>query len=135
MVVVKAIDVGDTEVLHRLRLDLRNPALPLLHRAGLSRGIEHRTYLPFADGGVEHGLVEFPRTLGVAREDVEAIATHTLHDLFIGELQHFGHSLFTLSELKQCLAKFIAVNLRILKLHATQDVEIEFEHLTDLLIE
>ena len=135
VVVVKAIDVGDAEVLHRLRLDLRNPALPLLHRTGLSRGIEHRTHLPFADGGVEHGLVEFPRTLGVAREDVEAIAAHTLHDLFIGELQHFGHSLFALSELKQCLAKFIAVNLRILKLHATQDVEIEFEHLTDLLIE
>ena len=135
VVVVKAIDVGDAEVLHRLCLNLRNPALPLLNSSGLSRGIEHRAHLPFADGGVEHGLVEFPRTLGVAREDVKSIAAHTLHDLFVGEFQHFGHSLFTLSELKQCLAKFIAVNLRILKLHATQDVEIEFEHLTDLLIE
>ena len=70
VVVVKAVDVGDAEVLHRLRLNLRNPALPLLHRTGFARGIKHRTHLPFADCGVEYCLVEFPRTLGVTGKDV-----------------------------------------------------------------
>ena len=48
MVMIEAIDIGDTEILHRLLLNERDPFLPLLYAGGTGAwGIEDRAHFPF----------------------------------------------------------------------------------------
>ena len=47
VVVVETIDIGDTQILHRLLLNQTDPLLPLIHLRGTGAGgIQDRTYLP-----------------------------------------------------------------------------------------
>ena len=92
MILVEAIDVRNTEILHRLLLNQTDPLLPLFHCVGTCAGrVEYRPHFPFRDTSVEHCLIELPH---------------------------------------RCRSSLAVI----LNGHLSHHVEVQFEHLTDLLV-
>ena len=92
MILVEAIDVRNTEILHRLLLNQTDPLLPLFHCVGTCAGrVEYRSHFPFRDTSVEHCLIELPH---------------------------------------RCRSSLAVI----LNGHLSHHVEVQFEHLSDLLV-
>ena len=100
-----------------------------------TRGIQDGAHLPLGDERVEHHLVEFPDALGIALIDIDGETAQLIEDLLIRQFYH-GLDLFVRTTvLLEHGAHLLAVDLGIFNGHLADDVEVEFEHLSDLLIE
>ncbi len=136
VVVVQSVDIGDAEILHRLLLNQPNPLLPVVFAGSTrTRGIQNRTHLPLRDEGVEHRLVEFPHTLGVALIDIHRESTQPVDNLLVSLTQNLVNFCFRAAILLQYRTYLFAVYLGILNGHLSDDVEIQFQHLTDFLVQ
>ena len=136
VVVVQSVDIGNAEILHRLLLNQPNPLLPVV-LAGCTRtgGIQNRTHLPLRDEGVKHRLVEFPHTLGIALIDIHRESAQPVDNLLVSLTQNLVNFCFRAAILLQYRTYFLAVYLGILNGHLSDDVEVQFQHLTDFLVQ
>ena len=133
---VKPIDVRNTDILHGFLLNQLYPLLPLCYGSSTcTRGIQDRAYFPFRDQCVEHHLVQFPDPFGRTFVDVYRVIPHLVDNLLVS---HF-HDLIYLSlrgtKLLHHLTYLLTVYFGILNRHLTHDVKIQFQHLSDFLIE
>ncbi len=136
MVVVKTVDTGNADVLHRQFLNHRNPFLPLFYAGSTAtRSIQNATHLPLGNEGIEHLLIETPGALGGVVEDIEAVLVCQSDDFLIRHLQCLLYFRLRTTELHENFTNLIAVNLGIFCHHIAHNIEIEFEHLANLLFE
>ena len=136
VVVVQTVDVGDTDMLHRLLLYQPNPLLPLFDGGGAGAWrIEDGAHFPFRDERVEHLLVQFPHALGVALIDVDGIVAQLVNNLLVAFLEQIIDFLWRGTKLLEHLAHLVAVNLDVLHRHLAHHVEVQFQHLADFLVE
>ena len=136
MVMVETVDIRDAEILHRLLLDQTDPLLPVVHLGGTgARGVEDRAHLPLGDERVEHHLVDLPDALGLALVDIHREAAELVDDLLIRKFHHRFDLLIRTAVLLEYGAHLLAVDLGVLNGHLADDVEGEFEHLSNLLVE
>ena len=136
MVVVETINVRDTQILHRLLLDERDPLLPLLNAGGTgARSIEDRSHLPLGDQRVEHRLVKLPYSLGFTFIDIHREVAQLVDNLLIRHLQYGLRLRCRTSILLEHGANLLTIHLSVFNHHLTHHVEVQFEHLSDLLVE
>ncbi len=133
---VETVDVGDADILHRLLLNQADPLLPLIDGGGTGAGsIQDGAYLPLRDERVEHRLVELPHALGLALIDIYGIVAELVDNLSVGHLHHLFEVGSRSTVLLHHGAHLLAVHLGVLDLHLTHHVEVQFEHLSDFLVE
>ena len=133
---VETVDIGNAEILHRLLLDELYPLLPLSNgRSSGARGIQDGAYLPFRDEGVEHGLVELPHSFGLSLIDIHGIAAEALENLCIGQLEYGLDFRLWRAVLLHHGTYFLTIDLGIFYGGLSHHVEVQFEHLSDFLVE
>ena len=136
VVMVKTVDIGNTKVLHRFLLNNPYPLLPLFNTwCPCSRSVEDGTHFPFGNERVEHVLVEFPYSSGLPLVDVHRETAQSFDDLLIGHLQQILDILRRSAILLKHGTHLVTVNLRIFNGHLSHDIQIQFQHLSDFLIE
>ena len=136
VVVVEAINIRNTQILHRLLLNQADPLQPLVYtRSTTAWSIQDRTHLPFRNQRVEHRLINLPEAPCITLIDVDRECTKLVDNLLIGLLQYRIHLFFRPAILLHHTADLLTVHLCILDRHLAHHVEIQFEHLADLLVE
>ena len=132
---VESIDIGDAQILHRLLLDQLYPLLPLLYAwCASARSIQYRANLPLRDQRIEHSLVELPYSLGIALINVYRESAQFVDNLLICHLQHLVYFTFRSAILLQNRTNLLTIYLCILYGHLAHHVEVQFKHLTNLLV-
>ena len=136
VVVVQSVDIGNAEVFHRLLLNEWYPLLPLFHAGGTGTGgIQDGAHLPFRDQRVEHHLVQLPHPLRITFIDIYGVAAQLVNDLLVRHLQHGVDVRLWTSVLLQHRLHLLAVYLCVLYRHLADDVEVQLQHLSDLLVQ
>jgi len=125
VVIVKTIDTGNADMLHRLFLDGLDNALPLVDGLGArGRSVEDRANLVFLKYGVEGVLVDFPYHLGVAGIDVEIVFLQLLDHIGIVHAHESGDLLVFETGFQQFVAHLAAVKFGVDNLHLAKAVDV-----------
>ena len=136
VIMVQAVNIGNAKILHRLLLNQADPFLPFLHFGSTgARGIEDGTNLPLGNQCVEHCFVEFPDTLGFSLIDIYRKRPQLVDDLLVCLLQCGIYFLCRPAILLQHGTDLLTIYLGILNGHLSDDVEVQFKHLANLLVE
>ncbi len=136
MVVIQAIDAGNTDMFHRLLLDGADDILPRVYGLGTGGwGVEDGAHLVLLQHGVERILINLPHHLGVAGVDVEVKLLQLLDDVGIFHAHQLGDLFVFESCFQQFVAHLTTVQFRVGYLHLAETVDAELQHLAYFLVE